>query len=68
MKPDRDDPQFTPSPANYNVKDLSGKTPAWVIGKTQRKLTDIKSTTPGSGQYKYKTYIGEGPKYSMRPK
>jgi len=50
------------------VKDLSGKTPAWVIGKTQRKLTDIKSTTPGSGQYKYKTYIGEGPKYSMRPK
>ena len=68
VKPDCDDPQFTPSPANYNVKDLSGKTSAWVIGKTQRKLTDIKSTTPGSGQHKYKTCIGEGPKYSMRPK
>ena len=50
------------------MRDTSGKSPAWVIGKTQRKLTEIKSTTPGSGQYQYKTFIGEGPKYSMRPK
>ena len=33
-----------------------------------RKLIDIKSTTPGSGKYEYKSFIGEGPKYSMRPK
>ena len=39
-----------------------------MIGKAERKLAEIKSTTPGSGKYQYKTYIGEGPKYSMRPK
>ena len=50
------------------MRDTSGKAPAWRIGTTERKLTDIKSATPGSGKYEYKTYIGEGPKYTMRPK
>ena len=50
------------------MKDNSFRGPAWVIGKAERKLAEIKSTTPGSGKYQYKTYIGEGPKYSMRPK
>ena len=68
VKPDKDDPQFTPSPANYVIKDTSGKSPAWRIGTAKRKLTEIKSTTPGSGKYSYKSFIGEGPKYSMRPK
>ena len=68
VKPDRDDPQFTPSPANYTVKDTSNRGPAWAIGKTERKLIQVKSTTPGSGKYDYKTFIGEGPKYTMRPK
>lgn len=27
---------------------------------------EVKTKTPGSGKYEYKTFIGEGPKYSMR--
>ena len=38
------------------------------MSATKRNLTEIKSKTPGSGKYEYKTFIGEGPKYSMRPK
>ena len=38
------------------------------MSETKRNLTEIKSKTPGSGKYEYKTFIGEGPKYSMRPK
>ena len=38
------------------------------MSETKRNLTEIKSETPGSGKYEYKTFIGEGPKYSMRPK
>ena len=44
------------------------KTPEWTIPKQSRPLTAVKSTTPGSGTYEYKSYIGEGPEYSMRPK
>ena len=68
VRADKDDPLFTPSPATYQIKDLSNKTPAWKISETKRNLTEIKSKTPGSGKYEYKTFIGEGPKYSMRPK
>jgi hypothetical protein len=68
VKPEKDDPLFTPSPATYTIKDLSNKTPGWRISATKRKLTEINSKTPGSGKYEYKTFIGEGPKYSMRPK
>ena len=38
------------------------------MSATKRNLTEIKSKTPGSGKYSYKSFIGEGPKYSMRPK
>lgn len=36
--------------------------------KAKRTQKDHKSYVPGSGKYEYKTFIGEGPKYTMRPK
>ena len=68
VKSDKDDPLFTPSPAHYNIQDLSNKTPAWKISETKRNLVEIKTITPGSGKYEYKSFIGEGPKYTIRPK
>ena len=38
------------------------------MGNAKRQLTKIDSKTPGSGNYEYKTFIGEGPKYTMRQK
>ena len=68
MKPDKDDILFTPSPVKYSAKDISIKSPSWKIGKTKRVLTHAIQKTPGSGKYEYKSFIGEGPKYSFYPK
>ena len=65
-KYEKDDKDITPSPAEYNIKDLSNKAPSWRIGLAKRKLIEVRSKTPGSGKYEYKTYIGEGPKYSFK--
>lgn len=56
---------FTPSPDKYKPKDLSIKSPAWKISQKKRLLTHVDSKTPGSGKYEYKSFIGEGPKYSF---
>ena len=59
-KPDKEDNQSTPSPENYDIKTILGKSSAWKIGTTERKLTEIKSITPGTGKYSYKSFLGEG--------
>ena len=68
VKTEKDDILTTPDPTKYEVKDLSIKTPQWQIGKAKRECVKINSKTPGSGEYDYQTFIGEGPKYSFRPK
>ena len=68
LMPDKDDPLFTPSPTKYEIKDISIKTPAWLIPHSKRLLNVVTSKTPGSGNYEYKTFIGEGPKYIINPK
>ena len=65
MKPDKEDILFTPSPGKYNANDLSIKSPSWKIGQTKRILTHVFQKTPGCGKYEYKSFIGEGPKYSF---
>lgn len=65
MQPEKDDILFTPSPTKYQINDLSIKTPKWTISKPPEKKKPKKK---GSFNYKYKTYIGEGPKYTFRPK
>ena len=59
---------MTPDPTKYNIKDISNKTPSWQIGTEKRECVKINSKTPGSGKYEYQTFIGEGPKYTMRQK
>ena len=59
---------MTPDPTKYNIKDISNKTPSWQIGHEKRECVKIDSKTPGSGKYEYQTFIGEGPKYTMRQK
>ena len=64
MKEDKDDKLFTPSPDKYEIKLKSGS-PKWTINGMKRKSFTKKQKTPGSGRYEYKSYIGEGPKYSF---
>ena len=64
VKEDKDDKLFTPSPNQYEIKLKSGS-PRWTINGIKRKSLIKKSKTPGCGRYEYKTYIGEGPKYSF---
>ena len=64
MKTDKDDKLFTPSPTKYEIKIKSGS-PKWTINGVARKSLLKRIKTPGSGKYEYKTYIGEGPKYSF---
>ena len=68
VKQDKDDPLLTPGPGKYQIRDISIKTPSWQIGKDKRQCVQINSKTPGSGTYEYETYIGEGPKYTIRQK
>jgi len=64
VKEDKDDKLFTPSPTKYEIKLKSGS-PKWTINGMSRKSHSRKPKTPGCGRYEYKTYIGEGPKYSF---
>ncbi len=64
VKIDKDDKLYTPDPTKYEVKLKSGS-PKWTISGRIRKSNFKKPTTPGSGRYEYKTFIGEGPKYSF---
>ena len=65
MQPEKDDILFTPSPTKYEIRDISIKTPAWTISKSTKKKKPKKK---GNFIYEYKTFIGEGPKYTFRPK
>ena len=65
MQPSKDDILFTPCPTKYEIKDLSIKSPTWTISKAPRKKIPKRQ---GSFNYEYKSFIGEGPKYSFRPK
>ena len=64
MKPDKDDKLFTPGPIKYNVE-LKAENPKWTISGSKRRSHLKKPKTPGCGRYEYRTYIGEGPKYSF---
>ena len=64
MKIDKDDKLFTPDPTKYEIK-LNSGSPKWTINGSLTKSLSKKPTTPGSGRYEYKTFIGEGPKYSF---
>ena len=64
VKEDKDDKLFTPSPTKYEIKLKSGS-PKWTINGMSRKSHSRKPKTPGCGRYEYKSYIGEGPKYSF---
>ena len=64
VKEDKDDKLFTPSPTQYEIK-LKPGSPRWTINGVKRKSIIKKPKTPGCGRYEYKTYIGEGPKYSF---
>ena len=66
MKPEKDDRLFTPGPTKYSVEIKSDK-PKWTISGTKRRSYTKKPKTPGCGKYEYKTFIGEGPKYSFGP-
>ena len=68
MQEEKSDPLFTPGPTKYDVHDLSKKGPAWTIGKLKRITMKLNLNTKGCGAYKYKSFIGEGPKYSFRKK
>ena len=64
MKPDKDDTLFTPGPTKYNIQ-LKNENPKWTISGSKRRSHIKKPKTPGCGRYEYRTYIGEGPKYSF---
>ena len=62
----KDDILFTPSPDQYNIKDISVKSPTWSINQPYHKK---KEKFQGIFNYKLKAYFGiEGPKYTFRPK
>ena len=64
VKTEKDDKLFTPGPTKYNIE-LKAETPKWSIHGTKRRSHTKKEKTPGCGMYEYKSYIGEGPKYSF---
>ena len=68
MQNEKIDPLFTPGPTQYEIKDLSNKSPSWSISNSKRLTVDLKSNTKKCGAYKYKTFIGEGPKYTFSQK
>lgn len=68
MQHEKSDSLLTPSPVNYDIKDISGKSPAWVISKARRRPLNFESYTKNCGFYKYKSFIGEGPKYTISKK
>lgn len=65
VQEDKTDSLNTPGPTHYIIKDLSNKGPAWKISETKRKPLKGTSYTDRCGDYKYKSFIGEGPKYSF---
>ena len=68
MQNDKSDPLFTPSPDQYDVKDISAKSPAWQISKSKRRPLNFETCTINCPTYEYKSFIGEGPKYTIRQK
>lgn len=68
MQNEKIDPLFTPGPTQYEVKDLSNKSPSWTISNSKRLTMDLNSNTKKCGSYQYKIFIGEGPKYSFSQK
>ena len=64
VKLDKDDRLFTPGPTKYNVE-IKAQNPKWTINGAKRRSHIKKPKTPGCGRYEYKSYIGEGPKYSF---
>ena len=68
VQSDKSDCLFTPSPTKYEIKDISVRSPAWVISRSKRRPLDYESFTKNCGTYKYKSYIGEGPKYTFSQK
>lgn len=66
MKQEKDDKLFTPGPTEYNIE-MKSQSPQWTINAIKRTSSFKKPKTPGCGSYEYKTYIGEGPKYSFGP-
>ena len=44
------------------------KSPAWAISRAKRTPLNLQLYTRNCGSYKYKTFIGEGPKYTFSQK
>ena len=57
---------FTPPSTKYSPKNIHNKYPAWQIGKEIRMFHPKSLNTPFPGKYEYRTFIGEGPKYTFR--
>ena len=57
---------FTPPSTKYSPKNIHNKYPAWQIGKEIRMFHPKNLNTPFPGKYEYRTFIGEGPKYTFR--
>ena len=68
VQEDKKDSLLTPAPNYYKIKDLSKKGPSWKISEAKRITNTIKSYTDKCPAYKFKSYIGEGPKYSISAK
>ena len=68
VQQEKTDPLFTPGPTHYNIKDISRRSPAWKISESKRSAIDLNLFTKKCGSYNYKSFIGEGPKYTISKK
>lgn len=68
VQEDKSDPLFTPGPTHYVIKDISNRSPSWKISESKRKEINLNSYTKQCGEYRYKSFIGEGPKYTFSQK
>lgn len=50
------------------MKDISAKSPAWAISKSKRRPLNFETCTRNCPSYEYKSFIGEGPKYTISQK
>ena len=68
VQQEKSDPLFTPGPTHYDIKDISHRSPAWKISESKRSPIDLNLFTKKCGSYNYKSFIGEGPKYTISKK
>jgi hypothetical protein len=57
---------FVPPSTKYSPKNIHNRYPAWQIGNEIRMFSPKKLVTPFPGKYEFRSFIGEGPKYTFR--